>query len=252
MARNSTEDLQGQASRVRQVGEDLGRRLCAGRLDPAAGERFRITAQLIDADRQTCLVGTLGPSGRRLFAVQTEIAEQVTNRLGGGTGLIQKAGRAARRKRPENLSAYELYLLGVDDCINSPAKASMRRSGCWRGPPRKTPIWPVPGSISAGPIVGPDAMAGIAQRRCRRQRPPPSARCSWTPLMPERMWSSAKCSPMQATSSRAKRNSIRPSPQPRIGGYTGDLRGDGKRIRQGGARGRGGRQGDPAQPELQP
>jgi tetratricopeptide (TPR) repeat protein len=76
----------------------------------------RITAQLIDGktgnhvwserwDRPTS----------DIFAVQTEIAEQVTNRLGGGAGLIQTAGReVARRKRPDNLSAYELYLLGTE------------------------------------------------------------------------------------------------------------------------------------------
>jgi tetratricopeptide (TPR) repeat protein len=50
-----------------------------------------------------------------VFAVQTEIAEQVTNRLGGGVGLIQEAGRAAaKRKRPENLNAYDYYLLGTE------------------------------------------------------------------------------------------------------------------------------------------
>src|SRR6185312_8563849 len=50
-----------------------------------------------------------------VFAVQTEIAEQVTNRLGGGVGLIQAAGRAAaKRKRPENLNAYDYYLLGTE------------------------------------------------------------------------------------------------------------------------------------------
>jgi tetratricopeptide (TPR) repeat protein len=37
------------------------------------------------------------------------------NRLGSGAGLIQEAGRkAAKRKRPDNLGAYELYLLGTE------------------------------------------------------------------------------------------------------------------------------------------
>jgi tetratricopeptide (TPR) repeat protein len=40
---------------------------------------------------------------------------QVTNRLGGGVGLIQEAGRAAaKRKRPANLTAYDYYLLGTE------------------------------------------------------------------------------------------------------------------------------------------
>ena len=63
--------------------------------------------------------------------MQTEIAEQVANRIGGGAGLIQEAGRkAARRKRPENLGAYELYLLGVERLQQLTRKAMRRRSGC--------------------------------------------------------------------------------------------------------------------------
>jgi tetratricopeptide (TPR) repeat protein len=50
-----------------------------------------------------------------VFAVQTEIAEQIANRLGGGAGLVQEAGRiAAHRKPPESLTAYELYLVGTE------------------------------------------------------------------------------------------------------------------------------------------
>jgi hypothetical protein len=49
-----------------------------------------------------------------VFAVQTEIAQQLSNQLAGGAGLVQRAERdAARRKRPEKLSAYELYLLSL-------------------------------------------------------------------------------------------------------------------------------------------
>lgn len=51
-----------------------------------------------------------------VFAVQTEIAEQLSNRLGGGVGLIQESERAAaKRKRPENLNAYDYYLLGSEN-----------------------------------------------------------------------------------------------------------------------------------------
>jgi tetratricopeptide (TPR) repeat protein len=49
------------------------------------------------------------------FAIQTEIAEEIANRLGGGAGLVEQAGRtAARRKQPGNLDAYEAYLLGTE------------------------------------------------------------------------------------------------------------------------------------------
>ncbi len=53
------------------------------------------------------------------------------NRLGSGAGLIQEAGRkAAKRKRPDNLGAYELYLLGPSGSSNPPRTATMMRSDC--------------------------------------------------------------------------------------------------------------------------
>lgn len=50
-----------------------------------------------------------------MFAIQIQISEQISNRLGGGPGLVQEAGRiTAHRKPPDNLNAYELYLLGTE------------------------------------------------------------------------------------------------------------------------------------------
>lgn len=47
--------------------------------------------------------------------VQTELAAQVANQLGGyGGRLVEAARRSALRKRPEDLPAYELYLLGLE------------------------------------------------------------------------------------------------------------------------------------------
>jgi TolB-like protein/Flp pilus assembly protein TadD len=79
-------------------------------------KRVRIAAQLIDAETGLHLWSNRWDRhAADVFAIQSEIAEAVTNRLGGGAGLIQETGRnKARRKRPENLSAYELYLLGTE------------------------------------------------------------------------------------------------------------------------------------------
>jgi TolB-like protein/DNA-binding winged helix-turn-helix (wHTH) protein len=80
------------------------------------GDRLRITAQLLEAR-----TGNLIWSERwdrpddDVFAIQTEIAQLISNRLGGGAGLIHEVGRiAAHRKRPADLTAYELYLLGTE------------------------------------------------------------------------------------------------------------------------------------------
>ena len=80
------------------------------------GDQVRVTAQLIDGNTGNHVWSERWDRpASDVFAIQTEIAEQVTNRLGGGAGLIQTAGReAARRKRPDNLTAYESYLLGTE------------------------------------------------------------------------------------------------------------------------------------------
>ena len=50
-----------------------------------------------------------------IFAVQTEISEQVAGQLGGYVGTVTAADRAAAmRKRPSDLTAYDLYLLGLE------------------------------------------------------------------------------------------------------------------------------------------
>lgn len=79
-------------------------------------DRVRITAQLVDTKTGHHLWSeNWDRPAEDVFAVQSEIADQVANRLGGGVGLIQEAGRAAaKRKRPEKLSAYDFYLLGSE------------------------------------------------------------------------------------------------------------------------------------------
>ncbi|MER8612598.1 adenylate/guanylate cyclase domain-containing protein [Mesorhizobium sp. M0435] len=116
VARNSTAAYKGKAADPREVGAALHvGYIIEGSIQREA-DRVRITAQLIDtATGQHLWSNRWDRPDEDIFAVQTEIAEQVTNRLGGGAGLIQEAGRiAAHRKRPGNLSAYEYYLLGTE------------------------------------------------------------------------------------------------------------------------------------------
>jgi TolB-like protein/Flp pilus assembly protein TadD len=116
VARNSTGVYKGKAVDAREVSKALNVGFVLEGSIQRQGDHVRITAQLIDGRTGTHIWSERWdrPAGD-IFAVQTEIAEQVGNRLGGGTGLIQATGReAARRKRPANLSAYELYLLGTE------------------------------------------------------------------------------------------------------------------------------------------
>jgi TolB-like protein/Tfp pilus assembly protein PilF len=106
----------GGAADPRRVGAELGALfVIAGSIDRQA-DRVRVTARLTDAAG-----GSLLWSDRwerpadDVFAVQSEIAETIANRLGGGAGLVQQAGRiAAKRKQTGSLDAYEAYLLGTE------------------------------------------------------------------------------------------------------------------------------------------
>jgi TolB-like protein/class 3 adenylate cyclase len=120
IAHNSTETYKGKAVDVRQVGRDLNARYVLEGSVQREGDKIRVTAQLIDAASDAHLWSERWdrPS-KDFFAMQTEIADQLGSRLG-GFGVIDKAEReAARRSRPENLTAYELYLAGRSESARS-------------------------------------------------------------------------------------------------------------------------------------
>lgn len=116
IARNSTEIYGDMAVDARAVGAELGVDYVVEGSIQREGQQLRITAQLIDTSTGGHLWSERWDrTAGDLFAIQTEIAEKVTNRLGGGAGLIQQEGRTkAKRKRPSDLDAYELYLLGTE------------------------------------------------------------------------------------------------------------------------------------------
>jgi TolB-like protein len=113
IARNSTETYKGKAVEVRQVGKDLNVRYVLEGSVQRDGGQIRVTAQLIDATTDAHLWSERWDKpSKEFFAVQSEIAEELGNRLG-GAGVIDKAEQeAARRSSPENLTAYEFYLAG--------------------------------------------------------------------------------------------------------------------------------------------
>ena len=115
IARNSTEVYAGKAVDVRQVGKDLNVRYVLEGSVQRQGDHIRVTAQLIDARTGTHLWSERWDRpAADVFALQTEIVQQAANRLGGSGAISEAERQAAQRKRPENLSAYEMYLLGRD------------------------------------------------------------------------------------------------------------------------------------------
>jgi TolB-like protein len=116
LATGATAGYRGVAVDPRKVGAELNAPFVVEGSIAREADRVRVTAKLVDARTG----GTLWSdrwerAAADIFAVQTEIAETIANRLGGGDGLVQQAGRnAARRKPPGSLDAYELYLLGTE------------------------------------------------------------------------------------------------------------------------------------------
>ena len=109
IARNSTFTYKGRAVNVQQVSRDLGVRYVLEGSLRRARDRIRITAQLIDATTGVHLWGErYEGSVESVFDFQDEITASVV-------GAIQPSIRAAeieraRRKRPDNLDAYDLVM----------------------------------------------------------------------------------------------------------------------------------------------
>ncbi len=109
VARNSSFAYKGRAIDVRQVAADLGVRYVLEGSVRRSGERLRITAQLIEATARAHLwADRYDGALKDVFDVQDRITERVI-------GVIEPQIRRAeiersRRKRPENLDAYDRYL----------------------------------------------------------------------------------------------------------------------------------------------
>ncbi|MFO1047970.1 MAG: adenylate/guanylate cyclase domain-containing protein [Geminicoccaceae bacterium] len=120
IAQDSTAGYKGRSLDAREIGRALNVRYVLEGTIQRQEERIRVSAQLIDA-RTGLNVWTerWDRPAADLFAVQAEIAEQATGRIGGGGAVPEAESRAAHRARPGNLSAYELYLLGQQDIDRS-------------------------------------------------------------------------------------------------------------------------------------
>ena len=112
IARNSSFAYKGKSPDVRQVGRDLGVRYVVEGSVRRAGNRLRITAQLIDtasgahswADR---FEGAL----EDVFAFQDEVTEKVVAAI---APQVERAEIArARRRSSGNTDAYDCYLRGL-------------------------------------------------------------------------------------------------------------------------------------------
>jgi adenylate cyclase len=109
IARNSSFIYKGKSVDVRQVGRDLGVRYLLEGSVRKVSARLRITAQLVEAETGAHLwADKFDGALEDIFDFQDQITDRVV-------GVVEPNVRRleierARRKRPENLGAYDLFL----------------------------------------------------------------------------------------------------------------------------------------------
>jgi adenylate cyclase len=109
IARNSSFTYKGKAVDIRQVGRELGVRYVLEGGVRKAGNRLRITAQLIEAETGAHLwADRFDGSLDDVFELQDQITDKVVGIV--EPSLQHSEIERARQKRPENLDAYDLYL----------------------------------------------------------------------------------------------------------------------------------------------
>jgi TolB-like protein/class 3 adenylate cyclase/tetratricopeptide (TPR) repeat protein len=118
IARTSTEVYKGKPVDVRQIGKDLNVGYVLEGSIQRQDNNVRVTGQLIDARAGAHVWSDRWDRpAKDVFAVQTEVAEKVAAALGGDPtmGQITRAElQRAKRLRPNDLTAYDYYLLGEE------------------------------------------------------------------------------------------------------------------------------------------
>jgi adenylate cyclase len=112
IARNSAFAYQGRTVEVRQIGRDLGVRYALEGSVRRAGNRLRVTAQLIDATSGGHVwAERYDRDVSDIFAVQDEIATSVAGVI--EPALADAEQQRVLRKPPERLDAWEAYQRGL-------------------------------------------------------------------------------------------------------------------------------------------
>jgi len=148
IARNSTSTYRNRAVHVQQVSRELGVQYVVEGSVRRAGGRVRITAQLIDAITGAHLWadhydGTLDD----VFDLQDRITASVV-------GAIQPSIRAAeieraKRKRPDNLDAYDLVMRALPHVWSLERKGNRRATELLQEALRLDPTYPTAVALAA-------------------------------------------------------------------------------------------------------
>ncbi len=115
IARNSTFTFKGKPVKVRQVAEELGVRYVLEGSVQKAGNKVRITAQLVDATTGNYLwAENYDRNLEDIFAVRDEVTRSIVITLMGDYGELQQAElERLQRKDTKNFAAYDYVLRAV-------------------------------------------------------------------------------------------------------------------------------------------
>ncbi|MET0630564.1 MAG: adenylate/guanylate cyclase domain-containing protein [Xanthobacteraceae bacterium] len=133
IARNSSFAYKGRSVKVQEIGRDLGVRFVLEGSIRKAGNRVRITAQLINADSGGHVwAERFDRDLTDIFATQDEVVEKIVGAL--AVELTQNETQRLRRHATANVEAYETWLRGRELLSGSTrysvlqAKAMYRRA----------------------------------------------------------------------------------------------------------------------------
>jgi len=126
IARNSTFAYKGKAIDIRQVGRELGVRFVLEGSVRKAGNRVRITGQLVDASSGAHLwADRFDGDLQDIFNLQDQVTARVANAIAPKIEEVE-INRAAR-KPTENLDAYDYFLRGLAEYYKYRTEQPKRR-----------------------------------------------------------------------------------------------------------------------------
>jgi len=117
IARNSSFQYKGKAIDIRRVGRELGVRYVLEGSVRRAGDRIRVSAQLIEADTGTHLWAEhYDRNLEDVFAVQDEVVRTIVTILAAHVRVAET--ERSRSKPPNSWQAYDYYLQAVDASVS--------------------------------------------------------------------------------------------------------------------------------------
>ena len=126
IARNSTFAFKGHEEDIREIAQQLGVRYILEGSVRKSGNRVRVTVQLIDsAMGKHVWADRYDRELAEIFAVQDEITETIVGALEPELGKAER--ERAKKKRPGNLGAWDLYQRGLSH-LYKPSKENLAKA----------------------------------------------------------------------------------------------------------------------------